>query len=579
MLGGRIQLLTFVLSASGSSLLAAEIPEFRKSAWFGEQVREQWFTEGVRVLVNAPGNFDSKKPTRLILFATPNGNTLEQTMGCITEGKTDWHFDIQHIAAQVRRLREVERDMQIVLACLEADGLSWPAWKKNRQDGPKSIRKVVDTVRQWVPSKEISIALAGHSGGGSFLFGFIDGDDEIPNDIERIIFLDANYSYSDAGKHGDKILAWLKKQDSRRLVVIAYDDRNIMLNGKLVVGPDGGTFRATDRMTSSFTKKGIELDESTSGDFRILKGMNEQISILMHKNPQNKILHTVLVGEMNGLLRGLSNDAPNEKWGAFGGPRAYTKWIQPAPAIPKRPADAVGGKAFFRSLEKLGREEREEAIAAEIIRGNFPDFLRSFKQIKLTCKDASGKEISATLEVMPDYLAVGGNEDFVRAPMNPRTACRIAEAFGCSLPTRKIVDAIHASAAVKLEPRPLTEAREAITTFVQHHQIIEEQRKAAKLGEPGELISGIKKDLVLSNRLEEKTNRVAIYGWHKSDGKPIQPLNVSHISWYVDYSHGARLIKRQIEIDGKPRDLRMALISEQWSPLLSDEGPIRRIGY
>jgi hypothetical protein len=279
---------------------------------------------------------------------------------------------------------------------------------------------------------------------------------------------------------------------------------------------------------------------------------------------------------MNGLLYGLSGDAPNEKWGRFGGPRAYTKWIQPAPAIPPRPATAAGGKAFFKTLEKLDRKDRDEAIATEILRGNLPDFLRSFYPITLTSQNASGQPISATVDVMPDYLAIGSNDDFVRAPMSPQTACRIAEAFGCSLPTRKIVDAIHAHATVKLEPRPLTEAREAVATFVQHHEIIEQQRKAARLGE---LVSGIKKDLVLSNLLDERPNRVAIYGWHKLDGKPIQPLNVSHVDWYVDYSHGARLIKRQVEIDGKPRDLRTALISQQWSPLLSDEGPIRRIDY
>ncbi|HTU90144.1 MAG TPA: hypothetical protein VMF69_08730 [Gemmataceae bacterium] len=572
----RIVLLSFLLSAQPSSLLASEIPEFRKSAWFGEQVREQWFAEGIRLLVNAPGQFERSKPTRLIFFATPNGNSLEQTMGCITEGKTDWRFDTQHIAAQVRRFREVAGATQTVLACLEAEGLSWPTWNKTRQDGPKTIRNVVQTVQQWISAKEISIILAGHSGGGSFLFGFIDAEEEIPNEIQRLIFLDANYSYSDAHKHGDKILAWLKKQASHQLVVIAYDDRNVRLNGKLVVGPGGGTFRATDRMVGSFTQKGIELVESTSGDFRILKGMNEQISILVHKNPQNKVLHTALVGEMNGLLRGLSNDPPKEKWGTVGGPRAYTKWIQPAPALPKRPDDAVGGKAFFQAMEKLARDQREEAIATEFLRGNFPDFLRSFKQLKFATKDVSGKEQSATVEVMPDYLSIGSNEDFVRVPMNPRTACRIAEAFGCSLPTRKIVDAIHANATVKLEPYPLTETREAIATFVQHHQLIEEQRKGSKLGE---FVSGIKKDLVLSNRLEEKPNRVAIYGWHKRDGKPIQPLNIAHIYWYVDYSHGVRLIKRRIEIDGQPRDLRRLLFSEKLSRLVSDEGPLRRIDY
>jgi hypothetical protein len=306
--------------------------------------------------------------------------------------------------------------------------------------------------------------------------------------------------------------------------------------------------------------------------------MNGQIAFFVDKNPQNKILHTALVGEMNGLLCGVSIDTAPEKWGRFGGPRAYTKWVQPAAAIPKRPADAIGGSAFIKAIETLSREQREEAIATEIIRGNFPDFLRSFKRIELTSKDASGPKMSAVVEVMPDYLAIGSNEDFVRVPMNPRTACRIAEALGCSLPTRKIVDAVHANAAIKLEPRPLTEAREATATFVRHHQMIEEQRRTASAA-LGDLISGIKKDLVLSNRLEEKPNRVAIYGWHKLNGKPIQALNVSHVDWYVDYSHGARLIKRWIEIDGKPRDLRTALNSEKWSPLLSDEGPIRRIDY
>jgi hypothetical protein len=102
----RILLLCLLLSAPGSGLLASEIPEFRQSAWFGEQVREQWFEQGIRVHVNAPGNFDRRKPTRLLFFATPNGNSLEETMGRITEGKTDWRFDTQHVAAQVRRFRE-----------------------------------------------------------------------------------------------------------------------------------------------------------------------------------------------------------------------------------------------------------------------------------------------------------------------------------------------------------------------------------------------------------------------------------------------------------------------------------------
>jgi len=56
----------------------------------------------------------------------------------------------------------------------------------------------------------------------------------------------------------------------------------------------------------------------------------------------------------------------------------------------------------------------------------------------------------------------------------------------------------------------------------QHHLIIEGQRKGKK-----GLISGIKKDVVLSANLLTaipNQNHEAIYGWHKPDGKAIQPL-------------------------------------------------------
>ncbi len=115
--------------------------------------------------------------------------------------------------------------------------------------------------------QNVVITLAGHSGGGSFLCGFIDSCAEIPSAFEGLIFLDANYSYSDDDKHGDKLVIWLKHQKTHRLVVIAYDDRKVTLNGKPVISsPDGGTFRATERMAASFVKRGVELAQSRSGD-------------------------------------------------------------------------------------------------------------------------------------------------------------------------------------------------------------------------------------------------------------------------------------------------------------------------
>jgi hypothetical protein len=551
------------------------LPGFRPSAWFDEQVREEWLEGGARVLVQAPRKIDLARATRLIIYATPNGNSIEETLGCGKREGLDWHFDIQHVAAQIRTLRGISPDENIVLACIEPEGLSWPAWKRKYRDSPARIRSLIETLRGWLPAKTVRIALAGHSGGGSFLFGFIDGGETIPEPVERIVFLDANYAYSDADRHGDKLLSWLQVDRARRLVVIAYDDREITLNGKKVIGPDGGTYRATERMRARFAKD-LALIESKDGDVVARTALDGRIALVVHANPKNLILHTALVGEMNGLLRGLIDPEPKPTWGRFGGPRAYTKFVQPVPGIPKQPADAIGGKEFFRKIDKLTPAGREAAIAQEIMRGNIPNFLRAFRTITVKGKDAAGKEHTATVEVMPDYLAVGSDADFVRVPMTPMTAARIADGFGCALPTRKVVDEAYSAAAIKLEPLPLTERREAAATFLLHHNLIEEQRGGRKLGE---LVAGTKKDVVVTNRLTEKPDRVAIYGWHKLDGKPIQPLSIVHVNSYVDYSHGVRLMKRSVTVDGRTRDVRHVLYDPALCRLLSDEGPVTRPTY
>jgi hypothetical protein len=295
----------------------------------------------------------------------------------------------------------------------------------------------------------------------------------------------------------------------------------------------------------------------------------------VHSNPENRILHTALVGEMNGLLQVLA-DGTDIAWGKFGGPRAYEKWIQPSPGIPPRRADAMGGTDFFNKLARLTPAEREEAIAGELLRGNVPNFLRKFVTITVKLKDEVGKEHTATYDVMPDYLAIGSDADFVRVPMTPMTAQRIADAFGCALPTRKTVDDIYANAKVKLEPIPLTEARESPETFLHHNTLIEKQRVGKELGQ---LVASIKKDVLVTNRLDEKPGRVAIYGWHKPDGKPIQPLSIVHHDAYVDYSHGVRLVRRTVIVDGKPMDIRHVLHAADLHFLLSDEGPLARPAY
>jgi hypothetical protein len=249
--------------------------------------------------------------------------------------------------------------------------------------------------------------------------------------------------------------------------------------------------------------------------------------------------------------------------------------------LPPRPVGAIGGAAFIERVRTHDLNHREAFILSEVTSGNFPEFLRRLKTVPIrgNVRDrdtGTVREVTASLQVMPDYLAVGSDADFVRMPMTPQTAQQIADRFSCVLPTRKMVNAIDEHAELRLTPHPLSKDREAVATFFAHHRIIERQRTGKPLGL---LTIGIKKDIVLSPRIFERPQRLAIYGWRQLDGKPIQSLTIVHSNRYVDYSHGARLVLNNIEIDGKRTKITEVLADPRRCGLVSDEGPMSPPAY
>ncbi len=302
---------------------------FDLSQHFDEQIRTYTFEPDVTVHINAPSpkRFDPDKPTRLILYALPNGNTIAQTIGRQRGEGVDWHFYIQHIGAQTRQLREVITDENLVVAYLEAGGRSWPHWRKKHENSGALIAKLIDSVKAQFSGK-VTVDLAGHSGGGSLIFGYVQHVGDIPDWIGRIVALDANYAYSDERQHGDKLISWLRRSTDHYLCVVAYDDRRIRINGKLVVSPTGGTYRATQRMLDRF-RRDLSLDESKTAAFTRYRALDGRVDFILVDNPDDKILHTVLV-EKNGYIHGLTSATPFEgRAGTFWGPVTYTKWIQP----------------------------------------------------------------------------------------------------------------------------------------------------------------------------------------------------------------------------------------------------------
>jgi hypothetical protein len=223
----------------------------------------------------------------------------------------------------------------------------------------------------------------------------------------------------------------------------------------------------------------------------------------------------------------------------------------------------------------MNPQDREQAIRDEILKGNLPEFLRMLVPVGLHCELPSGKSLTATIFVAPDYLAIGSNADFLRIPMNLHTAIAIAGRFGFILPTKKMVDAIYLESRYHLVPQPLPAGPQMRSTayYWTHNQMIEDQAHAFGV-RLGELVSGGKKDVVMTNRLAVNVGRIAIYGWHRGPGQPIQPLSTVHGANYADYSHGIRLISETALIDGKIRSIRDILNDSSIARVLSDEGPI-----
>jgi hypothetical protein len=157
-------------------------------------------------------------------------------------------------------------------------------------------------------------------------------------------------------------------------------------------------------------------------------------------------------------------------------------------------------------------------------------------------------------------------------------AIDIAGRFGFILPTKKMVDAIFEQSAFHLTPQPMPAGPEMRSTayYLAHNRRIKEQRLALSCPLDA-LVSGQKKDLVLTNRLAHRPGKVAIYGWHRPSGIPIQPLSTVHRAGYADYSHGVRLVSETILLDGKPCSIYDVLQDPRFARILTDEGAIQEV--
>jgi hypothetical protein len=253
--------------------------------------------DDIKVTIDKPASLSHKK-TIITFFALPNGNSNEQTMGKKMQPGDDWHFDIQHIRAQTKFIRRELPGKNFVVIYLENNYKSWPTWKQKHPDFKKEIPKLVDSLAGSIKAKHKVIYLNGHSGGGSFIFGYLAGVEQIPAYIERISFLDSDYGYDSS--YYPKFKNWLLKTKGAALNVFAYNDSVALYNGKPLVSATGGTWYRSHLLLSHL-QNDLSFTSSSTDSLIIYKSNDERVQFYFKINLNRGIYHTQQV-ELNGFI-------------------------------------------------------------------------------------------------------------------------------------------------------------------------------------------------------------------------------------------------------------------------------------
>lgn len=306
--------------------LLAQLPGFVVNPNTGEQEKAYVKDPSMHILINAPApeRFDVNKPTKVVLYALPNGNTIEYTVGKQPEEGDDYRYHIQYIGAQTRALRQMDTTCNLVTIYLQAEKRSWGDWRKGGDGRDQLIKETVEEFLAMFADYTPHIEMCSHSGGGNFIFGFIQANEAIPSYITRIVFIDSNYYWKEE-LHGAKLSQWLSASPDNHLFIACYQDYKGLLDGKHFVSKKGGTWTQTKLMRKCIKRsvKEVKWSRRTEDGAIIDRTRDGRILIYSKKNPDHLIYHTVFV-EKNGYIHSVLFNTPLEEKGyKFMGERVY----------------------------------------------------------------------------------------------------------------------------------------------------------------------------------------------------------------------------------------------------------------
>jgi len=290
-----------------------------------EKIDSFYLENGIKFTIDRPLDFNKKRNTVIVFYALPNGNTTEQTMGKKIEAGDDWHYDIQHIRAQTKFLRREMKRSNLFVIYLENVYKSWPVWKQKNSNYRLVIPRLIDSLTELIEADNKVVYLNGHSGGGSFIFGYLDGVQKIPDLVKRISFIDSDYGYDSS--YYTKISSWLQRDSKAYLNVFAYNDSIALFNGKSIVSPKGGTWYKSHLLLHHLESE-FKFKKKTTDSLIIYVSQSKQVQFFFKVSIDRGIYHTQQV-ELNGfihsILCGTKNDSRRY---TYYGERIYKNLIE-----------------------------------------------------------------------------------------------------------------------------------------------------------------------------------------------------------------------------------------------------------
>lgn len=282
------------------------------------------------ITIDRPQQMIKGAPTYIVFFALPNTNTVKWISGRKVEEGGDRRYNIQHVGAQTRFLRDKMPDCNLLVAYMGEKNRSWPTYIRNHERSGEIVRNVIDSITNLYKAYDPRVVLSGHSGGGRVLLRYIEQVREIPDHIERIVILDSDYAYDDA-LHLDKLVEWLDKSKRHTLFTSVYCDSVVVSNGKNIVSPRGGTWYRTGWLRRGLAEHYDFKSEQVDSSLTYYEGKRGQIQMWFKMTTPEVSYHSTLV-DRNGFIQSMLGGTKLDGDGyVYWGDRAYNNYIEDHP--------------------------------------------------------------------------------------------------------------------------------------------------------------------------------------------------------------------------------------------------------